>query len=112
MYEDTPPVYPLVALKNMVVFPRTRMTLAIARENNPSRDLLGRSRRQKQPRRRQLREVPGADRHRRQDRRRRRGDEPQHPAADAHDQRSAGAARRPARGQKARARRGSERDRR
>src|SRR5205807_5411946 len=27
-------VYPLVALKNMVVFPRTRMTLAIAREKS------------------------------------------------------------------------------
>ncbi len=27
-------VYPLVALKNMVVFPRTRMSLAIAREKS------------------------------------------------------------------------------
>jgi len=26
--------YPLVALKNMVVFPRTRMTLAVAREKS------------------------------------------------------------------------------
>src|SRR5947199_83970 len=32
--EDTQEVYPLVALKNMVVFPRTRMTLAIAREKS------------------------------------------------------------------------------
>src|SRR6266700_8373442 len=31
---DTEEVYPLVALKNMVVFPRTRMTLAIAREKS------------------------------------------------------------------------------
>src|SRR5437660_624736 len=31
---DTQEVYPLVALKNMVVFPRTRMTLAIAREKS------------------------------------------------------------------------------
>src|SRR6266702_942356 len=32
--QDTGEVYPLVALKNMVVFPRTRMTLAIAREKS------------------------------------------------------------------------------
>src|SRR2546423_10596364 len=32
--EDTQEVYPLVALKNMVVFPRTRMTLTIAREKS------------------------------------------------------------------------------
>src|SRR5947199_1140452 len=32
--EDTQEVYPLVALKKMVVFPRTRMTLAIAREKS------------------------------------------------------------------------------
>lgn len=32
--QDTDEVYPLVALKNMVVFPRTRMTLAIAREKS------------------------------------------------------------------------------
>ncbi len=32
--QDTNEVYPLVALKNMVVFPRTRMTLAIAREKS------------------------------------------------------------------------------
>ncbi len=32
--QDTQEVYPLVALKNMVVFPRTRMTLAIAREKS------------------------------------------------------------------------------
>src|SRR2546422_8148528 len=31
---DTEEVYPLVALKNMVVFPRTRMTPAIAREKS------------------------------------------------------------------------------
>ncbi len=31
---DTTEQYPLVALKNMVVFPRTRMTLAIAREKS------------------------------------------------------------------------------
>src|SRR5213080_1991894 len=31
---DTEETYPLVALKNMVVFPRTRMTLAIARERS------------------------------------------------------------------------------
>src|SRR5437660_3824819 len=32
--QDTDEAYPLVALKNMVVFPRTRMTLAIAREKS------------------------------------------------------------------------------
>lgn len=32
--QDTNEEYPLVALKNMVVFPRTRMTLAIAREKS------------------------------------------------------------------------------
>src|SRR5947209_1832353 len=32
--QDTQETYPLVALKNMVVFPRTRMTLAIAREKS------------------------------------------------------------------------------
>jgi len=32
--QDTNEEYPLVALKNMVVFPRTRMTLAIARERS------------------------------------------------------------------------------
>src|SRR2546426_11188545 len=32
--EDTGEVYSLVALKNMVVFPRTRMTLTIAREKS------------------------------------------------------------------------------
>src|SRR5947208_4101336 len=32
--QDTGEVYPLVALKNMVVIPRTRMTLAIAREKS------------------------------------------------------------------------------
>ena len=32
--QDTSQGYPLVALKNMVVFPRTRMTLAIAREKS------------------------------------------------------------------------------
>jgi ATP-dependent Lon protease len=32
--QDAPETYPLVALKNMVVFPRTRMTLAIAREKS------------------------------------------------------------------------------
>src|SRR5437588_548927 len=32
--QDTGEVYPMVALKNMVVFPRTRMTLAIAREKS------------------------------------------------------------------------------
>jgi ATP-dependent Lon protease len=32
--QGTNEVYPLVALKNMVVFPRTRMTLAIAREKS------------------------------------------------------------------------------
>src|SRR6266702_2475023 len=32
--QDTGEVYPLVALKNMVVFPRTRMTLTIAREKS------------------------------------------------------------------------------
>src|SRR5438067_11872994 len=32
--QDSGEVYPLVALKNMVVFPRTRMTLAIAREKS------------------------------------------------------------------------------
>src|SRR2546429_9713103 len=32
--QDTGETYPLVALKNMVVFPRTRMTLAIAREKS------------------------------------------------------------------------------
>ena len=32
--QDTQQAYPLVALKNMVVFPRTRMTLAIAREKS------------------------------------------------------------------------------
>lgn len=32
--QDTNKEYPLVALKNMVVFPRTRMTLAIARERS------------------------------------------------------------------------------
>ncbi len=32
--QDTSHGYPLVALKNMVVFPRTRMTLAIAREKS------------------------------------------------------------------------------
>src|SRR5713226_6062238 len=32
--QNTQEVYPLVALKNMVVFPRTRMTLAIAREKS------------------------------------------------------------------------------
>lgn len=32
--QDTNQDYPLVALKNMVVFPRTRMTLAIAREKS------------------------------------------------------------------------------
>ncbi|MBA2285037.1 MAG: endopeptidase La [Ktedonobacteraceae bacterium] len=32
--QETPEVYPLVALKSMVVFPRTRMTLAIAREKS------------------------------------------------------------------------------
>ncbi|MEO6887847.1 MAG: endopeptidase La, partial [Ktedonobacteraceae bacterium] len=32
--QETPDVYPLVALKSMVVFPRTRMTLAIAREKS------------------------------------------------------------------------------
>jgi len=32
--QDIDEVYPLVALKNMVVFPRTRMTLAIAREKS------------------------------------------------------------------------------
>jgi len=31
---DTHETYPLVALKNMVVFPRTRMTLAVAREKS------------------------------------------------------------------------------
>lgn len=31
---DAPSTYPLIALKNMVVFPRTRMTLAIAREKS------------------------------------------------------------------------------
>src|SRR3989441_10061545 len=31
---DTEEIYPLVALKNMVVFPRTRMTLAVAREKS------------------------------------------------------------------------------
>jgi ATP-dependent Lon protease len=38
-YQDTQEageIYPLVALKNMVVFPRTRMTLAIAREKSMS----------------------------------------------------------------------------
>src|SRR5712692_6320001 len=33
-YQDANDTYPLVALKNMVVFPRTRMTLAIAREKS------------------------------------------------------------------------------
>src|SRR5258707_281525 len=33
---DTHETYPLVALKNMVVFPRTRMTLAVAREKSVS----------------------------------------------------------------------------
>src|ERR1700680_4554355 len=32
--QDTSQGYPLVALKNMVLFPRTRMTLAIAREKS------------------------------------------------------------------------------
>src|SRR5438477_13129903 len=32
--QDTQETYPLVALKNMVVFPRTRMTLAIVREKS------------------------------------------------------------------------------
>jgi ATP-dependent Lon protease len=32
--EDFSEIYPLVALKNMVVFPRTRMTLAVAREKS------------------------------------------------------------------------------
>ena len=32
--EDTGEAYSLVALKNMVVFPRTRMTLTIAREKS------------------------------------------------------------------------------
>src|SRR5438874_5553988 len=32
--QDIEETYPLVALKNMVVFPRTRMTLAIARERS------------------------------------------------------------------------------
>src|SRR5947199_9150838 len=32
--QDTGEVYPLVALKNMVVFPRTRIALAIAREKS------------------------------------------------------------------------------
>src|SRR5579859_761278 len=32
--QETQETYPLVALKNMVVFPRTRMTLAIAREKS------------------------------------------------------------------------------
>ena len=32
--QDANDTYPLVALKNMVVFPRTRMTLAIAREKS------------------------------------------------------------------------------
>jgi ATP-dependent Lon protease len=31
---DAPSTYPLIALKNMVVFPRTRMTLAIARDKS------------------------------------------------------------------------------
>ncbi len=31
---DNHETYPLVALKNMVVFPRTRMTLAVAREKS------------------------------------------------------------------------------
>src|SRR5258708_37697992 len=31
---DTHEMYPLVALKNMVVFPRTRMTLAVARDKS------------------------------------------------------------------------------
>src|SRR5437762_11638568 len=34
VHHDTQATYPLVALKNMVVFPRTRMTLAIAREKS------------------------------------------------------------------------------
>src|SRR5215469_4242368 len=33
---DSHEMYPLVALKNMVVFPRTRMTLAVAREKSVS----------------------------------------------------------------------------
>src|SRR5260370_17860025 len=33
---DIHETYPLVALKNMVVFPRTRMTLAVAREKSVS----------------------------------------------------------------------------
>jgi ATP-dependent Lon protease len=33
---DTQEMYPLVALKNMVVFPRTRMTLSVAREKSVS----------------------------------------------------------------------------
>src|SRR5579859_3481132 len=32
--QETQETYPLVALKNMVVFPRTRMTLAVAREKS------------------------------------------------------------------------------
>jgi len=34
LYQDANDSYPLVALKNMVVFPRTRMTLSIAREKS------------------------------------------------------------------------------
>ena len=33
-YTDDQEMYPLVALKNMVVFPRTRMTLSVAREKS------------------------------------------------------------------------------